>query len=516
MYSGIKNKSVATYYFACLDILAMTKLKKSFVCADCGSISNKWAGQCSDCGNWNSFTEVVAHAAGGNRSTHDIRSRHNYADYGAGYDAAGMRHDGQHAVRPEHFRGYAGMLDAQIFALSDVSVTEQVRISSGLAELDRVLGGGLVSGSVILLGGDPGIGKSTVLLQSLSYLSKNNRCLYVTGEESLQQVKLRAERLGLNGKVATDNELKELRLLAETNIETILELVRLEQPQIMVLDSIQTMYTSLVGSAPGSVSQLREGTAQLVQFAKATGTILFLVGHVTKEGMLAGPRVLEHMVDTVLYFEGSMDSRYRLLRAVKNRFGAVNEIGVFAMSDKGLLPVTNPSAIFLSGNDKAHAGSVVMATWEGSRPLLVEIQALVVESHIANPRRVVVGFDANRLALMLAVLSRHGGIVTFNQDVFINVVGGMRISETAVDLPALLAVLSSLRNRALPREMVVFGEVGLAGEIRPVQNGQERLKEALKLGFTQAIVPYANKSKQAIPGMQVNVVQHINEALQLV
>lgn len=496
----------------------MTKVKTAYACSDCGSLTSKWVGQCADCGSWNSLTEVIMRKADG----HDgYSSAGGFAFNGNSYNS--------HAGRSSHngYAGYAGKSNAEVVAMADVVVGEQSRIASGLDELDRVLGGGLVAGSVILLGGDPGIGKSTILLQSISYLSQSNSSLYVTGEESLQQVKMRADRLGLLAQCAEKNSadiVSDIKLLAETNVEIILELARREQPRVMVLDSIQTMYTSLLNSAPGSVGQVREATAQLVQYAKATGTILFLIGHVTKEGALAGPRVLEHMVDTVLYFEGSMDSRYRLLRAVKNRFGAVNELGVFAMGERGLLPVNNPSAIFISGSfsngqgkdAKPNAGSVVMVTWEGSRSILVEIQALVAESHITNPRRVVVGFEPNRLALMLAVLTRHGGILTYNQDVFINVVGGMRITETAVDLPVLLAVLSSLRNRSLPAGMVVFGEVGLAGEIRPVQNGQERLKEALKLGFSRAIVPYANKPKKDIIGMEVIAIKHITEALQII
>lgn len=452
----------------------MTKTKVNYACSECGAISSKWSGQCADCEQWNTLTEIIIT----NQKT------------------------------KQTLQGYAGINEAKITAITDVPVIAQERYSSGIDELNRVLGGGLVPGSVILIGGDPGIGKSTLLLQSLSYLAEEHNTLYITGEESLQQVRLRAERLG----VKQDG----IMLLTETRIEAILQLASQHAPKIMVLDSIQTMYTELLQSSPGSVSQVRESTALLVRYAKQTNTILFLVGHVTKEGAIAGPRVLEHMVDTVLYFEGDPDSKYRIIRAVKNRFGAVNEMGIFAMTDKGLRTVNNPSAIFLSSYATATSGSTVMATWEGTRPMLIEIQALVDESKLANPRRVVIGFDANRLALMLAVLNRHGGIITYNQDVFVNVVGGVRVTETAIDLPVLLAVISSLKNIPLPRDMVVFGEVGLSGEIRPAQSGQERLKEALKLGFTRAIVPYGNAPKQAIKGMQVMPVKHIREALQYI
>lgn len=447
----------------------MSKAKVTYTCTECGSLSPKWSGQCMDCEAWNTLTEVAITA-------------------------------------PKKGKGYAAVLDHSPTNLSEVPMSQEIRVSSGISELDRVLGGGLVEGSVILIGGDPGIGKSTVLLQTLSNLSSHCRTLYVTGEESLQQVKLRAHRLGL-----TDLSLK---IFTETHIESILSIASLEKPQVMVVDSIQTMYTELMQSAPGSVGQVRESAAQLVRFAKQNGTALFLVGHVTKEGMLAGPRVLEHMVDTVLYFEGDSDSRFRIIRAVKNRFGAVNELGIFAMTDKGLKGVNNPSAIFLSRYSEPIAGSIVMVTWEGSRPMLVEVQALVDESHLANPRRVTVGLEQNRLALTLAVLHRHGGIVTYNQDVFVNIVGGVRVSETAADLAVLLAVLSSLRDRPLPNDLIVFGEVGLAGEIRPVQSGQERLKEAAKHGFKRAIIPYGNAPKTPIEGMEVVAVHRISEALE--
>jgi len=453
----------------------MTKSKISYTCTDCGAVSPKWSGQCLDCEAWNTLTEVVM----------------------APKSSVGLS---------PRFKGYAGVQDlASVIELANVPTTQEIRISSGISELDRVLGGGLVSGSVVLIGGDPGIGKSTVLLQTLANVGNDCKALYVTGEESLQQVKLRAERLG----VADFS----LNLLAETQVERILEIAAIEKPQIMVVDSIQTIFTELLQSAPGSVGQVRESAAQLVSFAKQSGTALFLVGHVTKEGTLAGPRVLEHMVDTVLYFEGDSDSRFRVIRAVKNRFGAVNELGIFAMTDKGLKEVNNPSALFLSRYNEAVAGSVVMVTWEGSRPMLIEVQALVDESHLANPRRVTVGLEQNRLALALAVLHRHCGVITYNQDVFVNIVGGVRVTETASDMAMLLAVLSSLKDRSLPTDLVVFGEVGLAGEIRPVQSGQERLKEAVKHGFKRAIVPFGNAPKTPIAGMEVIGVKRLQEAL---
>jgi DNA repair protein RadA/Sms len=381
----------------------------------------------------------------------------------------------------------------------------EVRIGSGSAELDRVLGGGLVFGSVVLLGGDPGIGKSTLLLQTTAAMSAHMPVLYVTGEESPQQVALRAHRLGLAADV---------RLLSETGIEPILSTVARERPQVLVIDSVQTVYTEQLSSAPGTLGQVRESTAALVRLAKQTGTSIFLVGHVTKEGTLAGPRVLEHMVDTVLYFEGDASSRYRVIRSVKNRFGAVNELGVFAMTDRGLREVTNPSAIFLSRHSDPVPGSVVMVTREGSRPLLVEVQALVDESHGPGPRRVTVGLEQNRLAMLLAVLHRHAGVVSYDQDVFLNVVGGVRVNETAADLPVLLAILSSLRNRPLPSDLVAFGEVGLSGEVRPVPGGNERLQEAAKHGFRRALVPRANlPRKDAALGIECRGVALISDAL---
>jgi len=448
----------------------MAKTKLAYSCQACGAQFPKWSGQCTQCQAWNTLVEEI------------ITS-----------------------VSHARYQGYA-IAEPVITQMNQVTLTEEARLSTGIKELDRVLGSGLVAGSAVLIGGDPGIGKSTLLLQTLCYLSQQVKVLYVTGEESLQQVTLRARRLGL----PEDN----LLLLADTHIERILKLAQQEQPGVIVVDSIQTMHTEMLQSAPGAVGQVRESAAQLVKYAKQTQTALFLVGHVTKEGTLAGPRVLEHMVDTVLYFEGEQDSRYRVIRAVKNRFGAVNELGIFAMTDKGLKEVSNPSAIFLSRYATPVAGSVIMATKEGSRPLLVEIQALVDQSHMSNPRRVCVGLESPRLAMLLAVLHRHGGVVTYDQDVFVNAVGGVRITETGADLALLLAVLSSLRNRPVPHHIVIFGELGLAGEIRPVQGGQERLREAAKHGFTHAIIPQGNAPKGNIEGLEILTAQSLTQAIE--
>lgn len=445
------------------------KTKLQFVCNQCAGVFKQWAGQCGQCGAWNSITEegVVA--------------------------ASASKRSGQWANQR-----------SQITAVEDVVMVEQLRMDCGLSELNRVLGGGLVYGSVVLIGGDPGIGKSTLLLQTLANLSTQETTLYVTGEESLQQVAMRAQRLSL--------PLAGLRLLAETQVESIIAHTQKEKPKVLVIDSIQTIFTEQISSAPGSVSQVRESAAQLVRFAKMTQTAVFLVGHVTKEGALAGPRVLEHMVDSVLYFEGQNDSRFRVIRAIKNRFGAANELGIFAMTDKGLKEVANPSAIFLSRQPEPTPGSSVMVTWEGSRPMLVEVQALVDEAH-GQAKRVTAGLEHNRLAILLAVLHRHGGIATFDQDVFINVVGGVKVTETGIDLALLAAVVSSLRNRVFDSNTIIFGEVGLAGEIRPVQSGQERIKEALKHGFKRAIIPFANAPKQAPQGMHIEPVNYLREVL---
>jgi DNA repair protein RadA/Sms len=449
----------------------MAKTKITYSCQHCGTQYPKWTGQCTSCNGWNTLVEEV-----------------------------------QQSNTAGRYQGYA-VSEANITAIKDVTLQQETRISSGMPELDRVLGSGLIMGSAVLLGGDPGIGKSTLLLQAITHLSKSLNVLYVTGEESLQQIALRAHRLGLK-----ENQ---INLLADTQVEKIIALAQQEKPQVLVVDSIQTMHTELLQSAPGSVGQVRESAAQLVKYAKQTNTALFLVGHVTKEGALAGPRVLEHIVDTVLYFEGEQDSQHRVIRAVKNRFGAVNELGIFAMTEKGLREVSNPSAIFLSRYGNPTPGSVIMATKEGTRPLLVEIQALVDQSYSNNPRRVCVGLDSPRLAMLLAVLHRHGNIITYDQDVFINAVGGIRIVETAVDLPIILAVLSSLRNRALPADLLVFGEVGLAGEIRPVSGGQERLREAAKQGFKMAIIPQANAPKDnQLGAMRVLPVRSLGEVLE--
>lgn len=448
----------------------MAKAKRMYGCTECGSTFPKWAGQCGDCGAWNTLVETVVEAT----------------------PAASGR------------AGWAGD-QANIKTLAEVSVEEVPRFSTASGELDRVLGGGLVDGSVVLIGGDPGIGKSTILLQTLCAIAQRFPALYVTGEESQQQVAMRARRLDLPQ--------DRLKVMTETCIESIIATARAEKPKVMVIDSIQTIFTEQLQSAPGGVAQVRESAALLVRFAKQSGTAIFLVGHVTKEGALAGPRVLEHMVDTVLYFEGESDGRLRLLRAVKNRFGAVNELGVFGMTDKGLKEVTNPSAIFLTRAQEAVPGSVVMATWEGTRPMLVEVQALVDTSHLANPRRVTLGLDQNRLAMLLAVLHRHAGMACFDQDVFVNAVGGVRISEPAADLAVLLAIQSSLRGKPLPKGFIAFGEVGLAGEVRPAPRGQERLKEAAKLGFSVAIVPKANAPKKPIEGLTIHAVDRIEEAI---
>ena len=445
------------------------KVKTRFVCNQCGAAFSQWAGQCMQCGAWNVITEE------------------------------------SFAVTTKNSRiaNYANQ-KSEITLVDDVVLNSEIRMDCGLSELNRVLGGGLVEGSVVLIGGDPGIGKSTLLLQTLASISMQYSILYVTGEESLQQVALRAKRLQL--------PITKLRLLAETQVEVILEKAKQQSPKVMVIDSVQTIFTDHITSAPGGISQVREAAAQLVRFAKMTQTAVFLVGHVTKEGALAGPRVLEHMVDCVLYFEGQNDSRFRVIRAIKNRFGAVNELGVFAMTDKGLKEVNNPSAIFLSQQPDPTPGSAIMVTWEGTRPMLVEVQALVDESHAPQAKRVTAGLEHNRLAILLAVLHRHGGIATYDQDVFINVVGGVRVTETASDLAILAAAVSSLRNKIFPKDTIVFGEVGLAGEIRPVQSGQERLKEAAKHGFKRAIIPYANAPKQNLD-IEVISVKHIQQML---
>lgn len=447
----------------------MAKTKQVYVCQSCGAVHAKWAGQCHDCQSWSTLVEEV-------QTTNTLTERH---------------------------QGFAGERNHQVVLLSSVAYTEQNRISTGLSELDRVLGGGLVEDSVILLGGDPGIGKSTLLLMALCHLSQTKRVLYVTGEESLQQVSMRAHRLGLS-----QNQVK---LLADTQVERIIQKTQKELPAVMVIDSIQTLFSTSLSSAPGSVGQVRESAARLVTYAKQEGVALFFVGHMTKDGSLAGPRVLEHMVDCVLYFEGMDTSKYRMLRATKNRFGAVNELGVFAMLEEGLREVTNPSAIFLARHTEATPGSVVMATWEGTRALLVEIQVLVDQSPSPSPRRVCVGVEQNRLVMLLAVLHKHCGIPVYDQDVYVNIVGGLKITETGVDLAVMMAVISSLKGKALPRDLLVFGEVGLSGEIRPVPGGGERLYEAYKQGFKRAVVPEGNVSKKTGKmDMDIQGIKHIS------
>lgn len=456
----------------------MAKEKTIFTCSDCGGTSPRWLGKCPHCNAWNTLVEGVADnaAAGKNRYS------------------------------SPQFQALASTAD--VMALSDIDATDTARTPTGLDELDRVLGGGIVEGGVVLIGGDPGIGKSTLLLQALDALQRAGLpTLYVTGEESGAQVALRSRRLGLDG--------SRVQVLAEIQLEKILATLQTVQPAIAVIDSIQTVYSDQLTSAPGSVAQVRECAAHLTRAAKATGIAIVLVGHVTKEGALAGPRVLEHMVDTVLYFEGDTHSSFRLVRAIKNRFGAVNEIGVFAMTEKGLKGVSNPSAIFLSQHSEPVPGSVVMVTLEGTRPMLVEIQALV-DSGGPSPRRLSVGLDKDRLAMLLAVLHRHAGIACMDQDVFVNAVGGVRISEPAADLAVMLAISSSLRGKPLPKGFIAFGEVGLAGEVRPAPRGQERLKEAAKLGFSVAVVPKANAPKKPIEGLTIHAVERVEEAMNAV
>ena len=447
----------------------MAKPKTQYVCNECGGTTAKWAGQCPHCSTWNSLVETL--------------------------EQKNTAHNRFAALAPT----------SAVQKLSNIDAADVPRFSSEVSEFDRVLGGGLVPGAVILIGGDPGIGKSTLLLQSLAALAKNRSVLYVSGEESGAQIALRAQRLGLSD--------ADMQFQAEIGLEAIMNTLQTMKPEVAVIDSIQTIYSGELTAAPGSVSQVRECAAQLTRVAKATGVTLIMVGHVTKDGSLAGPRVLEHIVDTVLYFEGDTQSSFRLIRAFKNRFGAVNELGVFAMTEKGLKGVTNPSALFLSQHNAGVAGSCVMVTQEGTRPLLVEIQALVDASHSPAARRLSVGLEQNRLAMLLAVLHRHAGVACFDQDVFINAVGGVKITEPAADLAVLLAIVSSLRNKPLPEGLVVFGEIGLAGEVRPAPRGQERLKEAAKLGFTHALIPKANAPKQKIEGLKVIAVERIDEAL---
>jgi DNA repair protein RadA/Sms len=447
----------------------MARVRTQYVCGECGGVSAKWQGQCPHCQAWNTLTESVTEGGGGSHR-------------------------------------YQSLAPTQgVIALGKVAAEQIARLATGSEEFDRVLGGGLVEGSVVLIGGDPGIGKSTLLLQALAHLSSGSKVLYVSGEESVAQIALRARRLGL--------EADALPVLAEIQLERIVATLEATRPSVAVIDSIQTLYSESLQSAPGSVAQVRECAAQLTRLSKQLGTSIVMIGHVTKEGTLAGPRVLEHIVDAVLYFEGDPHSSYRLVRAFKNRFGAVNELGVFAMTDKGLRGVSNPSALFLSQHDQSVAGSCVLVTQEGSRPLLVEVQALVDSANGPNPRRLSVGLEQNRLAMLLAVLHRHAGIACFDQDVFINAVGGVRIAEPAADLAVLLAIMSSLKNKPLPRGLAVFGEVGLAGEIRPAPRGQERLREAAKLGFSRVLLPRANAPKRALEGVTAVALERIEQAL---
>jgi DNA repair protein RadA/Sms len=446
----------------------IAKTKTAYSCTECGATALQWFGACPSCGAAGTLAESITER--------------------------GFARQGKTAA-PESV------------ALSEVAMRELPRIPTGSSELDRALGGGLVGGQVVLLGGDPGIGKSTLLLQCLSTGEFSRKSLYVSGEESAEQVALRARRLALDA--------GGVQLLTETQLERIVAALDASKPAVAVIDSIQTLWSEALQSAPGSVAQVRECAAQLTRHAKHAGTALLLIGHVTKEGAIAGPRVLEHIVDTVLYFEGDTHSSFRLIRAVKNRFGAVNELGVFAMTDKGLKDVSNPSRLFLSTHEKPVSGSCVLATVEGTRPLLVEIQALVDAAHTPNPRRLSVGLEQNRLAMLLAVLHRHAGIATWEQDVFVNAVGGVRIGEPAADLAVSLAIVSSLTDRVIPEKIAVFGEIGLAGEVRPAPRGQDRIKEAAKLGFQKLIVPKSNAPKGKLPDVEIIAVERVDQAVQV-
>ncbi|MCY4177590.1 MAG: DNA repair protein RadA [Endozoicomonadaceae bacterium] len=453
--------------------MAKNKSRKAYVCTECGSDSGKWQGQCPDCKAWNTIKEI---------NLGSVSS----------------------ALTSDHYAGFAGA-SSSLQKLCDISVENTPRFTSGSKEMDRVLGGGFVPGSAVLIGGHPGAGKSTILLQILCNVSQSMHALYVSGEESLQQIAARAHRLNL--------PVNKLSLLAETSVEKIVEVAKTEKLGILVIDSVQVMCISGVESAPGGIAQVRESAAFLTRYAKQSGTVIILVGHVTKDHTLAGPMTLAHIVDTQLMLDNTDDSRFRMMRATKNRFGQVNELGIFAMTETGLKEIKNPSAIFVNRSKEDAPGSIINVLWEGTRPLLVEIQALVVDSQLGNPRRVTVGTDQNRLAMLLAILARHGKTFTVNQDVFINVVGGVRITETSADLACLLAVVSSMRNILIPKNMIAFGEVGLAGEIRPVSSGLERITEAAKHGFTKAIIPYANKPKNTISSIEVIGVKTLSEAL---
>ncbi|MCR5536593.1 MAG: DNA repair protein RadA [Succinivibrio sp.] len=459
----------------------MSRERTVFVCASCGAKYARWQGQCRECGEWNTISEQRVFEESANN---------------AGSRAA------QRALA-----GFAGQTGSGVVNLAQVNITAKARLSSGYAEFDRVLGGGIVAGSVVLIGGNPGAGKSTLLLQTVCRLSERVKVLYVTGEESLEQVALRARRLGL--------PTERVRIASETSIDKICALASGEQPAVLVVDSIQVMHVQGVESAPGSVSQVREGAAALTQFAKRTGIAVFMVGHVTKDGTLAGPKILEHCVDCSVLLEAASDLRFRTLRCQKNRFGAVNEIGVFAMTDLGLREVKNPSAIFLNRQEEVAPGSLAMVVWEGTRPLLVELQVLVDVAQGSNPRRLTLGTDPNRLSMLLSVLHRHASFSLGDQDVFVNVVGGVKVLETASDVPLCLALISSFRSQALDRRTIAFGEIGLTGEIRPVPSGQERIAEAHKQGFTRAIVPYDNAPRTPPSGMQIIPVRRVPELFKL-
>ena len=446
----------------------MAKTKIEFVCRECGASHYQWAGQCLECKAWNTLEEVVISQVT--------------------------------SSRPESLKDLPA---SKVQNLSEITTENKTRLTTGLSELDRTLGGGLVDGSVVLIGGDPGIGKSTLILQALAAINQSNTTLYVSGEESDEQVSERAIRLGIK---------EDILFISETHLEKILKISKEVQPKVIVIDSIQTMVTDLSASAPGSVSQVRDCAAQLTQYTKQTHTILIMIGHVTKGGALAGPRILEHMVDAVLYFEGDAGGRYRIIRAVKNRYGSVNEISVFAMSGKGLQQISNPSSIFLSNQKTPSPGSMVMVVREATRPLLIEIQALVDQAN-GPAKRVSVGLDQNRLSLQLAILHKHGGIATFDQDVFVNVVGGIKVSETASDLVVMMAIASSLRDKVIPKDWIAFGEVGLSGEVRPVFNASERLSEAQKQGFKVAIIPKANTPKKADKGIKIVPIEFLNQAI---
>ena len=452
----------------------MPKTKTAFVCIECGADFSKWQGQCPECGEWNSVQEFKQASVSRQKGSNGRSS------------------------------GFAGV-SSSVSSLDEIDLNEQPRFSSGIGEFDRVLGGGLVPGSAILVGGHPGAGKSTLLLQSMSYLSQHTDTLYITGEESLQQVALRAKRLGLLA--------DKLKLNSETCLEAIESTIASVNPKVLVIDSIQVVYTEALDSAPGSVSQVRECAARLTRLAKQSGLVLFLVGHVTKEGAIAGPKVLEHMIDCSIMLESSSDMRYRTLRGIKNRFGAVNELGIFVMLEQGLGEVKNPSAIFLNRSDEVMPGSVVTILWEGTRPLLVEVQALVDESQGSYPKRVALGLDQNRLAMLLAVLNRHGGLHCVDQDVFLNLVGGVRTLETSTDLATVAAIVSSFRSTALPKGLAIFGELGLSGEVRPVPSGQERILEAKKHGFTKVIIPKGNRPRKELEGIEVVAVSKLTDVL---